>query len=106
MNIVILSGIIASQPRIEYNDKGAPYCAFRLDTGQGKIPVICWRRDAQRVGIGYRKGQPITLEGTLVAVCKRERDKLLWFTHVRATAIDTTDLKGQGLPFQLEEIPF
>ena len=23
-----------------------------------------------------------------------------------ATAIDTTDLKGQGLPFQLEEIPF
>lgn len=43
---------------------------------------------------------------SLWALYPVKRGKQLWFTHVRATAIDTTDLKGQGLPFQLEELPF
>ena len=83
MNVIVLTGHIASDVELKSTKNGIFVCRFRLAVNRpgakGKtdfFDVSCWRQTAQFVSQYFKKGKRIEVEGTLTTrewIDKEER---------------------------------
>ncbi len=72
LNVVVLSGYVASETELKRTTNGTPVCKFRLAVRRPGVKdktdffdVICWRSTAEFVSRYFRKGKRIEVSGTL-----------------------------------------